>query len=185
MKLYRGITTLLLCITILSVMALSLPAAQEDLMTRGEFVDLFIRVMGWDKELFVKTRDLSKEELYRIEVSLLAEKGILEFLDKPREGKLTRAEVASILYRAVKDEEEKVSIREKILFLVKRGYLKGGKPEAGLSKEEVLRVLSLPEMSLAIAETYMPPEEWEEEKEGEIELPVFLEPYEDPASPVE
>ena len=155
--------------------------AEKFPMTKGKFVDLLIRVMGLEGELPPGAEKLSADDLYRVEVEVLAKRGLLDFIGTNHREKLTRGELANILYSAVVKVPERLTIFQKIDFLADRGIIKKGKPEEAMAEEEVLSALRIPELVLAIVETYMPPPFPEVTRR---ELPKIEELYEDPASPI-
>lgn len=178
-------TTVILVSLLLGVLLLSSPlkvyGAEKSLMTNGKFVDLLIRVMGLEGELPPGAEKLSADDLYRVEVEILAKRGITQFVGTTRKEKLRRGELANFLYNAVVKVPEPLTIIEKIAFLAERGLIKKGKPGEAMTEEEVLSALQIPELVLAIVETYMPPPFPEVTRR---ELPKIEELYEDPASPI-
>jgi hypothetical protein len=155
--------------------------AEKFPMTKGKFVDLLIRVMGLEGELPPGAEKLSADDLYRVEVEVLAKRGLLDFIGTNHREKLTRGELANILYSAVVKVPERLTIFQKIDFLAERGLMRKGKPTEFMAENEVLDALRIPELVLAIVETYMPPPFPEVTRR---ELPKIEELYEDPASPI-
>jgi len=178
-------TTIIIVSLILGLFLLITPVkiygADKTLMTKGKFVDLLIRVMGLEGKLPSGVEKLSPDDLYRVQVEILAERGLVQFVGTDREGKLRRGELAEILYDAVVKVPEPLTIIEKIAFLAERGLIKKGKPMEAMTEEEVFGALRAPELVSAIVETYTPPPVPEVTKR---ELPAMEELYEDPASPI-
>jgi len=178
-------TTVILISLVMGVLLilnpLSASGAEKFPMTKGKFVDLLIKVMGLEGELPPGAEKLSADDLYRVEVEILVRRGLVDFVGTNRNEKLRKGELADILYSAVVKVPEPLTIVQKIAFLADRGIIKKGKPEEAMAEEEVLSVLRIPELVLAIVETYMPPPFPEVARR---ELPEIKELYEDPASPI-
>jgi hypothetical protein len=155
--------------------------ADKSIMTKGKFVDLLISVMGLEGELPPGAEKLSADDLYRVEVEILVKRGLTQFVGTDRRQKLTRGELADILYNAVVKVPEPLTVIEKIAFLADRGLIKKGKPGEAMMEDEVLNALRLPELVLAIVETYTPAPVPELTR---MELPKIEELYEDPATPI-
>jgi len=168
---------------ILGIALLSNPvcAAEKTLITKGKFVDLLIRVMALEGELPPEAAKLSPDDLYRTMVAILANRGILQFVGTDRNERLRRGELADFLYNAVVKVPEALTVVDKIAFLADRGLIKKGKPTEAMMEEEVMNTLRMPELVLAIVETYIRPP-IPEVTRGE--LPEVKELYEDPASPI-
>lgn len=177
--------TLILFFLLLGVLMLSsnlkVYGAEKSLMTKGKLVDLLIRIMDLQGKLPADAQKLSPDDLYRVEVEILAERGLVQFVGTNRNEKVRRGELADILYDAVVKVPEPLTIDQKIAFLAERGLIKKGKPAETLTEEEVLSALRAPELVSAIIETYMPAPVPEVTKG---ELPEVKELYEDPASPI-
>lgn len=155
--------------------------AEGRLMTKGKFVDMLIRVMGLEGELPLGAEKLSADDFYRVEVEILAKRGLLQFIGTDRRQKLRRGDLANVLYSAVVKVPESLTITEKIAFLADRGIIRKGKPGEAMMEKEVLSALRLPELVVAIVETYTPPPVPEVTRG---DLPEIEELYEDPASPI-
>ncbi|MFQ5866763.1 MAG: hypothetical protein ACE5IT_02065 [bacterium] len=177
--------TLILVSLLLGVLLLLGPGeiygAQARLMTKGGFVHLLIRVMGLQRELPPGAEKFSPDEFYRVEVEILAKRGLTQFLGTNRKEKLRRGELANILYNAIVKVPEPLTMIQKIAFLAERGLIKKGKPTEAMTEKEVLSALRIPDLVMAIVETYTPPPVPEVTVR---ELPEIEELYEDPASPI-
>lgn len=178
-------TAIILVSLLLGVVLLSNPlsvyGAEGDIITKGKFVDLLIRVMGLEGELPPGAEKLSADALYGVEVEILAKRGLTQFIGTDCKEKLSRGELANVLYNAVVKVPEPLTIVQKIAFLAERGIIRKGNPTEAMRENEVLSALRLPELVVAIVETYMPPPVPEVTRG---ELPQIEELYEDPASPI-
>lgn len=178
-------TTIILVSLFLAVLLLvssgKIYGAKGTLMTKGKFVDVLIRVMGLEGELPPGADKLSADDLYRVEVEILVRRGLVQFVGTDRKEKLTRGELANVLYNAVVKVPEPLTIIQKIAFLADRGLIGKGKSGEAMTEEEVLSALRIPELISAIVETYTPPPVPEVTRR---ELPEIEELYEDPASPI-
>jgi len=112
--------------------------AKRPIMTRGKFVDLLIRVMGLEAELPPGAESLLPDDLYQMEVEILAKSGLTQFVGTNRTEKLMGRELPGILYDVVVKVPEPVTVIQKIAFLAERGFIRKGKPGEAMTEEEVL-----------------------------------------------
>jgi len=135
-------TTLFLVPLGLGVISLFNPVeiyeAKRPIMSKGKFVDLLIRVMGLEAQLPPSAESILPDDLYQVEVEILAKKGLTQFVGTNRTEKLMRGELPGILYDAVLKVPEPLTVIHKIAFLAERGLVRKGKPEEAMTEEEVL-----------------------------------------------
>ena len=160
---------------------LNVPARSARYMTNAKFVDLIIRLVDLESMLPENVESMSVTELYKAKIGILARKGIYVFLNTKPYKMVKRRMVVTFLYLAIiEDVTPSTTDEEKLAFLVEKGYLKTGNLDGIMFEKVIVKILNIPDIVTAMAETYIAPGSAEEIKG--IEFP--FEVYEEPASPI-
>jgi hypothetical protein len=162
-------------------MGVNVPARSARYMTNTKIVELIIRLMDLESMLPENAESISVAERYKAKIEILTHKGIYVFLNTEPHEMVNRRTVVMFLYLAiVTNVPPGTTDEEKLAFLVKKGYLKTGDLDEIMLEKEIVKVLNIPDIVTAMAETYIAPGSAEEMKGMEFPFEV----YEEPASPI-
>ncbi len=131
-------------------------AAQAQPMSNAQFADIIANVLGL--EMPAGANELPDAEFFEVQASMLAERGITLFVDAQPDKKVTKCDLANVLYDALIGPND-ATIEEKFDYLANLGHLSvspGYKCDV-MSSSEITNTLNIPELSAAIAEAYSRP----------------------------
>ena len=132
----------------------SLCRAQKDAMTNAQFADILVGVLGL--EMPADAAALSDAGLFEVQANMLAESGIVLFIDARANALVTRGVVGDVLYGALIGPSN-ASAQDKVDYLAKLGYISAGRVNGVMSSADIIAALNVPALSSAIAEAYSPP----------------------------
>ncbi|MCK5534452.1 hypothetical protein KAI68_04985 [bacterium] len=181
MKSFKKAVVILFAMVILFTVSVNIPARSARYMTNAKFIDMVIRIMDLEEKLPADADLMSVRELYKVEMEILARKGIYIFVGTDPGKMVRRRNVVNFLYFAlVQNPPPNITDERKFVFLIKRGFLSTGDLDGIMLEKEIIKALNIPKIVTAITETYIAPGS----AEGIKEIEVTLEVYEEPASPI-
>ena len=129
-------------------------AAEDETMANAQFASILVDVLGL--KMPWNAARLTDEKLFEVQANMLAERGIMLFVDAKPDAQVTRGAVADVLYGAIIGPST-VTTDVKIDYLVSLGYISSGGADEVMSSSEVIATLNVPVLSRAVAEAYSPP----------------------------
>ncbi|MBU1862993.1 MAG: hypothetical protein KKH94_04930 [Candidatus Omnitrophica bacterium] len=130
----------------------------EEAMTNAELVNTLFAILDLE---FPDADEMTDEELFAAQVTMLASRGITRFVGASRTQQVTRGAVAEVVYAAVSTTggvpagaATPTSTQAKIDVLADMGFMEGGDEDDSMSVDEVVAVFSAPVVTDAVADSF-------------------------------